>query len=123
MIVDGGASSGPVTDDAGSSGYCKQSASLNEAGSGVQPCGMGRAIVKCMTPGGGGCLCVSDDPTGCGEGCGEDSGATCENQCGPNEYAVSCGGVDPFGQFQDAPDACVQVAGVEGLDFSCCPCQ
>jgi hypothetical protein len=133
IILDAGAPAldSSTRDSAAATQACRWPESLNDAGPGVRACGVGRAFVECTYPSGAGCGCISDDPTSC-PGCGPASGATCRSRCAPNEYAVSCGGPPalplPDGSFaslyQDAPDACVGVAGTPaGNLYSCCPCE
>jgi len=114
-------------DAASAAGQCHWPESLNDAGPGA--CAVGYAYVDCRFPSGAGCLCISNDPTSC-PGCGPGSGATCENRCASNEYAVSCGGPPRllpdggFASYQQAPDACVGIAGTPGGNlYSCCPCE
>jgi hypothetical protein len=112
---------------------CAWPANLADAGPGA--CRVGRAFVGCTYPSGVICeggtgasfptmACISDDPTSC-SGCGSIAGAaTCTNMCAPNEYAVSCGGLDNF-EYQQPPATCVRVGGVTpgGSGFYCCPCE
>lgn len=87
---------------------------------------VGAAYFVCKDPGGGGCACVSDDPTGCIQGCNAASGASCQSQCAPNEYAMSCGQAGGGGiprPDQEPPDARVPTGGIMGLVFYCCPCE
>jgi hypothetical protein len=120
---------------------CQWPDSLNDAGPEVRACRVGRAFLECTYPSGTACgasasgtltvLCISDDPTQCPK-CGPPpSGATCRNLCGPNDYAVSCGGPPlrppPDGGvasvYQDAPAGCVSAGSTPaGNTYSCCPC-
>jgi hypothetical protein len=124
---------------------CHWPASLDDAGPGA--CTVGRAYVECVYPSGVSCEagggafspggltmgCISDDPTSC-TGCASTAGAaTCTDKCGPNEYAVSCGGPPhpPSGDggsddfvYQQAPSNCVDIGGTPGGNvYSCCPCE
>jgi hypothetical protein len=125
-------------------GQCSWPASLYDAGPGS--CTAGRAFVSCSYPVGvtcegglGGAVgsggldmgCISDDPTSCA-GCTSISGiATCHDMCGPDQYAVSCGGPPHFDEdggsnftYQEAPDGCVGVGATPGGNaYSCCPCE
>jgi hypothetical protein len=117
-------------------GTCHWPDSLNDAGPGA--CTVGRAYLNCTFPSGAGCgavvspgplteSCISSDVTGC-PGCDPAPGATCKDQCGPDEYAVSCGGPPHFpddGSFtyQQAPTGCRDVGSTPGGNtYSCCPC-
>ena len=102
---------------------CSHPASLDDAGPGA--CTIGRAALTCTLPSGGGCGCVSNG-TSCDDACGPASGATCQNHCNDNEYAVACGGpprTDASTSYASPPPGC---RGVEftpaGLVFYCCPC-
>jgi hypothetical protein len=135
-------SAGKDTGGMAAAPQCQWPDSLNDAGPGVRACAVGRAFVECTYPSGTACgvsasgtlteLCISDDPTQCPK-CGPPpSGATCHNRCGPNEYAVSCGGPPlpplPDGGvgsivYQDAPAGCVPAGSTPGGNtYSCCPC-
>lgn len=117
----------------GEAGQCRWPDIFDDAGPGVRACHVGAAYVSCGYPSGLGCGCISDDPTGC-PGCNTASGATCQDQCGPNQYGLSCGGppaplylyADGSGGFvdQEPPDACVG-KGVTpaGSAYYCCPCE
>ncbi len=117
-------------------GTCHWPDSLNDAGSGA--CTVGRTYLNCRFPSGVGCGavsspgpltegCISSDLTGC-PGCDPAVGATCEDQCGPDEYAVSCGGPPHFADdgsftYQQAPAGCRDVGSTPGGNtYSCCPC-
>ena len=108
-------------------GQCQWPDSLNDAGPGA--CAVARTYVACTYPAGGGCSCLSDDPTSCPE-CGPSTGATCRSMCGANDYAVSCGGPpQPIAdggvgfEYQSVPAACSVLAVTPGGNaYACCPC-
>ncbi len=121
---------------------CRRAVSLDDAGPGVVACSVGSMLVQCLDEGGGGCQCVSEDPRGCEldtpNACGSAEGLECQNLCGPDEYAVSCGGVplppllsadggfvdQPSTMFQDAPPRCRQAGAIlTELETLCCPCE
>jgi hypothetical protein len=132
--------------EAGAGGFpgCRLDPSLDDAGPGVRACTVGKALVQCTDDAGAGCECVSDDPTRCAfdddaDSCGPANGWTCQNLCGPDEYAVHCGGVPPpppppsadgsseeppATVFQMPPAACKQTGVIltEG-ELLCCPCE
>ncbi len=122
---DGGTSNDAADASARDSGLpaCTWPANLGDAAPGVIACSVGRAAVWCHPEAGVGvgCGCITDDPTSC-PGC-ESPGYICQDSCGPNEYAVACGG-PPAGNYQDVPDACVVTAYLpSGAEYACCPCQ
>ena len=51
-------------------------------------------------------------------------GATCHDECGPNEYGVACGRVGPSGVSSDPPSPNCRTPGFTpgGTAFYCCPC-
>jgi hypothetical protein len=105
---------------------CRWPASLNDAAPGE--CHAARAFVNCSYTSGAGCGCLSSDPTMC-PNCGPSNGATCQDRCTVNEYAVACGGIGPptmgaaNGNAQP-PDTCHAVGAVpSGTAFYCCPCE
>ena len=123
---------------------CRWPASLGDAGPGVRACSVGTALLQCRDDGGTSCTCVSDDPTGCPQSnpsftCGPTDGFTCQNLCGPDEYAVACpdspplpprptadgGFAEPeFTANQDPPAGCRHTDLVpEGALVECCPCE
>ena len=125
-------------------GQCSWPSSLYDGGPGS--CTVGRAYVACSYPVGVTCEggvgasglnggidmgCISDDPTSCA-GCTSVSGtATCQDMCGPDKYAIGCGGPPHFVEdgappftYQEPPDACAFLAVTPaGSTYSCCPCQ
>ncbi|HZU85090.1 MAG TPA: hypothetical protein VE987_19295 [Polyangiaceae bacterium] len=123
-----------------SAGPCALQTQLGDAGSGIRACRVGAALLDCSYASGVGCgagttggaltvLCVSDDPTACPT-C--DAGATCQNRCGPTQYAIACGGPPPVPSidgapaftYEQAPDACVGSASTPGgVNYYCCPCE
>lgn len=109
-----------TSDAGGSTAACSWSPTLDDAGPGG--CKAERAFVQCSLPNGGGCDCLSNDPTQCPE-CGPTQGAACQNLCGAGEYGVSCGGI-AVPRTQDPPAGCRFVSAVPGgFAFYCCPCQ
>jgi hypothetical protein len=111
---------------------CRRAASLDDAGPGVIACTVGRALVACMLPDAGiPCECVSDDLTNCPDGtgptgytCGPTDGFSCQNLCGPDQYAVSCGGVPSPDVFQEPPPGCRHAGPLtEEFVYLCCPCE
>src|SRR5579863_1576764 len=74
------------TTDSGAEGateladQCRLASSLEDAGSGVEPCNVGLAYLVCTGPTAT-CGCITNDLMGCVANCGEESGATCQNQC------------------------------------------
>ena len=119
--------------DGGAPYRCAWPDRLNDAGPLVRACLVGHALVECTYPTGGRTLCTSDDPTQCADPTGVNpppDGGTCANLCGPNEYAVACGGPPLFPlpdgavkMDEDAPARCV-LTGPQSNNyaFSCCPC-
>ncbi len=124
------------SEGAAQTGACHWPENLNDAGPGA--CTVGLAYLNCMYPSGVGCgassspgplfmSCISGDTTGC-PGCDPIQGGTCENKCGPGQYAVSCGGPPTPGGgaivYQQAPAGCVSVGSTPGGNtYSCCPCE
>ena len=91
-------------------------------------CTAARYFLTCSVSGGGGALCLSDDPTRCDTG--TIATAACTSRCAANEYAVTCGGppsrVDGGDEVveQEAPKSCRNVGTVpSGAAFYCCPCE
>jgi hypothetical protein len=131
--VDGapvGTAGAPPSGRAGASVFpgCRRAASLDDAGAGVQACFVGRELVQCLDDGGAGCQWVSDGSTSCGpdgpNGYVPANGFACRNLCGPDEYAVACGGL-PMQQLQQAPPPECRPAGraLEEFETFCCPCE
>jgi hypothetical protein len=111
---------GVAADAARAAGQCSWPADLDDPA--PHACRAMRAFVSCGDPAGGGCGCLSDDPTTC-SGCG--SGFTCQNQCAANQYGVACGGIGPSSPSsnQTPPDGCtVRLSTPAGVSFYCCPC-
>src|SRR5262252_8035626 len=72
---------------------CHWPSTLDDAGPGA--CHAARALVACHDSSGHTCSFLSDDAMTC-SACGAgDSG--CQDQCGANQYAVSCGSIGPSG--------------------------
>jgi hypothetical protein len=137
----GGSDGSPDEAGASVSPGCRRAASLDDVGPGVQACQVGRELVMCSNATGG-CAWVSDDGGGlCSAAVLERTptpGTTCKNGCGPNEYALACGGfyVPPQpgpGQpqatpeppsYQQAPTEC-RLAGSSLNEYAlyCCPCE
>lgn len=137
-------SSGTSGDTSAAGTACSWPADLYDGGRGS--CVVGRALMQCQYPVGVECeggasaasggvtqTCISDSTTSC-SGCVSSSGAaTCTDQCGSNEYAVSCGGllVPPLPDggtvawtYQAAPTGCIFAgANPGGISYYCCPCQ
>ncbi|HEX8791645.1 MAG TPA: hypothetical protein VF765_11895 [Polyangiaceae bacterium] len=102
---------------------CNPPYGFPEAGAGMVACTVGKAYVKCTSASGGGCLCISDDPTQC-PGCGASNGFTCTNSCSPGSLGVSCGGPGPNGpSYQSLPTGCTNIGYTPGgVELACCPC-
>jgi len=92
-------------------------------------CIAGRALLSCSNASGGTSICVSDESAKCpGEGIIFPVGTfTCDDQCLPDEYAISCG--SPFPIPPEAtpeppppPANCRVVFANEGVQYECCPC-
>ncbi len=108
------------------SGMCRWPAELD--GNTPGQCVAARADVECTFPSGASCRCISNDPaicTACVDGgvtIVEDGGMTCQNRCGPGEYAVACGQVGP-GPIPDRPAGCGRPEAIPaGIIYYCCPC-
>ncbi len=111
---------GVMTSACSGSGTC--SPPTLRAGDGTTACSTAKAYVTCTDPGGGGCACLSNDPSTC-SACGSLSGLTCHNVCASDEYAVSCGGLPGGGPYQSVPSNCHAAATTPGGNtFACCPC-
>jgi hypothetical protein len=80
-------------------------------------CKSARTFLKCSD----GQMCLSDSSEQCPQGA--PLRGSCQVQCNPNEYAVSCGGAGVSSNFMDAPTGChnPQLTSV-GIVFYCCPC-
>jgi hypothetical protein len=98
---------------------CSWSASLNDAG--ATGCRAYRTYVQCDDAAGNTCDCSSDGTLGCDCIVGD---WMCDYACAANEYAVSCGSVNPgAGSPQAAPPGCRTVASFgSAVVISCCPC-
>jgi len=103
-------------------GACTAPYDFPEAGAGVVACNVG-VYVACTSSQGGGCLCISDNPSEC-PGCSASNGYTCTNKCGVGYFGVSCGGPGPSGPtYQSLPSNCTNVGYTPGgSEFACCPC-
>ena len=104
--------------DASTSGVqCRHAAGVGDGTPGA--CGAARALIDCEYPNGSGCGCMTDG-TSC-PGCG--AGATCTDQCGANEYVVSCGGIGPTAPSANPPAPCRFASAIPaGIAYYCCPC-
>lgn len=103
---------------------CRWTASLNNTTPGG--CHAARAFVVCSFSGGGGCGCLSADPTIC-PGCTPGNPVECHDLCARDEYAVACGGLrgpPPDAANVAPPDAChFNTADPGGNSYYCCPCE
>jgi hypothetical protein len=89
-------------------------------GSATSECRMARTILSCDLAGGGGTICLHDDPEVACEGA---EGATCELVCEPHEYGVVCGGIGPAMSDEEPPAGCHLVFRPPGgTAYYCCPC-
>lgn len=119
-----GSAGGAATSGAAVSGQCQRASGLDGPGAPRDSCKSAAAYLRCEFSGGVTGLCLSDDATRCPDNAsviGTLKG--CQNQCKPNEYAVSCGGIGPnIGNA--APPAGCRSLGVTpgGPGFHCCPC-
>ena len=96
-----------------------------EFGNAPGACRAGSALVTCVGANGG-CTCISDDSTKCAS-CAEQfpEPLSCENKCGANEYALSCGGPPRHdgNTYQEMPANCrIVLSGPGGGQSACCPC-
>jgi hypothetical protein len=100
---------------------CHWPSSLDDAGPGG--CWAARALVACHDSAGDTCLCFSDSRGVCAS-CG-DGYSGCQDQCGPNQYAVSCGSVGPSPNgIADPPAGCTtMLVTPAGIIQYCCPCE
>jgi hypothetical protein len=98
---------------------CSWSSSLNDAAPGA--CTAARALVTCTEANGEGSFCLSNDALTCS---GTGAGATCQDKCAPNQYAVSCGQVGPSDSGDATPPANCSpgLFTPGGVAFYCCPC-
>jgi hypothetical protein len=104
-------------------GTCSWPADLNPTDAGPGRCTAKRYRLQCESSSGVGQLCLSNDPNHC-EADFAPPGATCHDQCGPNEYGVVCGRVGPSGVSSDPPSPNCHTPGFTpaGTAFYCCPC-
>ena len=106
-------------------GTCSAPYDFPEAGAGVVACKVG-AYVACTSSQGGGCGCISDNPSEC-PGCSASNGYTCTNKCGVGYFGVACGGppnpADGGPNYQSLPSNCMDPSYTPGgTVFACCPC-
>jgi len=104
---------------------CKRAEGLDGPGAPRDSCLSKRALVRCMLPNDVTQTCLSDDPTRCpsDDGVATAAASSCTNQCEPNEYAVSCGGVGPNIGSASPPAGCRSMGRTPGGPApSCCPC-
>ena len=103
---------------------CSWSAALNDAGAGA--CQASRTHVDCHDPAGDTCSCASEGAQSC-DCSGFVSGGpwTCEYDCAPNQYLVSCGSIGPSaGPPAAPPSGCTTLAANPGgVVTYCCPCE
>jgi hypothetical protein len=115
-------STAPLTDtgaDLTSFPACSWPSALNDAGRGA--CTAARTLVNCTDANGGGSMCLSNDSLTCQ---GTAAGATCQDKCAPNQYAVSCGQVGPNSGDWTPPANCSPgLFTPAGIAFYCCTCQ
>ena len=86
----------------------------------ISECRVARTILSCELAGGGGAVCLSDDPEGTCEGADAD---TCEPKCEAQELGVVCGRIGPSMSQTEPPAGCRMVLQTPGGTASyCCPC-
>jgi hypothetical protein len=106
-------------------GQCSWPSSLDDPGPGT--CHAARALVSCYDAvAGATCSCPSESPDSCASCAANFS--DCHDECGANEYVVSCGGFVPPDQphppVPDPPPGCTKsfINPGGGIQY-CCPCQ
>jgi hypothetical protein len=124
-VRDGSLANFPDADELVDGGLqCRWTASLSNTTPGE--CHAARAFVGCSYSGGGGCGCLSADPTTCAA-CIPGNPVECHDLCATDEYAVACGGLrgpPPDAASITPPDAChFNSADPAGHSYYCCPCQ
>jgi hypothetical protein len=109
---------------------CREASTFDHTGPDVRACTVGRALLRCTGDAGLACVCASEDTAGCLNDvgipwCGTAQGFTCQNLCGPAEYAVACGGPPLLlpATYQVPPAACRLGSANEEVQFFCCPCE
>ena len=121
-LVGIGCSSAPLTNNGGQlTGLpeCNWPSDLNNAGPGA--CTPARLLVSCTDANGASSMCLSDDALTCA---GTALGATCQDKCQPNQYAVSCGEIGPgSGNWTTPPNCSAGLFTPGGIAFYCCACQ
>jgi hypothetical protein len=115
------------SEKSGGPNLCGHAATFDDGRPGA--CTSARTALVCLRPDGFGCVCTSDgEPC---RGCGHEQRAACREECGPGEYAATCGlrsGPPPDGAvvivYDDPPASCRPLDLGPGVPaIYCCPCQ
>lgn len=99
---------------------CNRAAGLDRASR--DSCSSAAAYLMCQYPGGVSALCLTDAST-CEAIDLAGAPSSCQNQCQPNEYAVTCGYPGPNPGNARPPEGCKPLAPTPAGPLSyCCPC-
>lgn len=103
---------------------CSWPSTLDRSDASPGQCVAARAYLTCSAADGSGEGCLSDDVSQCpGPSATGQTYGNCQNLCGPQEYAVACGGPGP-GPWPAPPAGCRNLpASPSGGTISCCPCE